>query len=308
MQSEELKRKSIAFDDMSPDESIGAFGGSGQWVELCTVRDLRALEAALSAAEPVKTAFEVASKHIPEARVSLLSRAIRQGLNDYGWKNFGTLPEVLMGYIVQAERAEAEAHPKQPAPSVAVKALPELCPCGDIMRGGHCQCGNFSTAQSHLPSAEQERLRFEGDLDKWMKIIGAGITGYQPEAYAAMDAACRELVKLRSLSAAEPQFATTAAVSQTLVDLATAVIAQAPATATEFMGISLDDIRSALSAQVQDVAGWQLVPAQPTEDMLDAYWGQTGESEAMRSRVHSRAKILYHVMLAAAPAKQEGQP
>lgn len=65
-------------------------------------------------------------------------------------------------------------------------------------------------------------------------------------------------------------------------------------------------IRSALSAQVQDVAGWQLVPKQPTEEMLDAYWGQTGESEAMRSRVHARAKIHYHVMLAAAPAKQEG--
>lgn len=73
-----------------------------------------ALESALSAAEPLKTAFEVASKHIPEARVSLLSRAIRQGLNDYGWKNFGTLPEVLMGYIVQAERAEEAAHPQKP--------------------------------------------------------------------------------------------------------------------------------------------------------------------------------------------------
>ncbi|NTA36825.1 hypothetical protein [Agrobacterium salinitolerans] len=62
----------------------------------------------------VKTPFEVASKHIPEARVSLLSRAIRQGLNDYGWKNFGTLPEVLMGYIVHAEKAEADAHPQSP--------------------------------------------------------------------------------------------------------------------------------------------------------------------------------------------------
>ncbi len=74
---------------------------------------LAALEAALSAAEPVKTPFEVASQHIREARVSLLSRAIRQGLNDYGWKNFGTLPEVLMGYIVEAERADEAAHPKK---------------------------------------------------------------------------------------------------------------------------------------------------------------------------------------------------
>ncbi|MBO1040461.1 hypothetical protein [Brucella pituitosa] len=49
---------------------------------------------------------------------------------------------------------------------------------------------------------EQERLRFEGDLDKWMKIIGAGITGYQPEAYALMDLACQELVNLRADNAA----------------------------------------------------------------------------------------------------------
>lgn len=49
-------------------------------------------------------------------------------------------------------------------------------------------------------SAEGERLRFEGDLDKWMKILGAGISGYQPEAYAVMDGACQELVKLRSVT------------------------------------------------------------------------------------------------------------
>ncbi|MBN7804890.1 hypothetical protein JZX86_05865 [Agrobacterium rosae] len=48
-------------------------------------------------------------------------------------------------------------------------------------------------------TAEQERLRFEGDLDKWMKTLGAGITGYQPEAYTVMDMAIDELVKLRLL-------------------------------------------------------------------------------------------------------------
>lgn len=47
-------------------------------------------------------------------------------------------------------------------------------------------------------TAEQERLRFEGDLDKWMHILGSGVSGYQPEAYAFMDAACAELVRRRS--------------------------------------------------------------------------------------------------------------
>jgi len=62
------------------------------------------------------------------------------------------------------------------------------------------EAGEAPPPQSHLMggTAEQERLRFEGDLDKWMKIIGAGITGYQPEAYALMDLACEELVRLRN--------------------------------------------------------------------------------------------------------------
>ena len=49
---------------------------------------------------------------------------------------------------------------------------------------------------------EDERLRLEGDLDRWMKTLGAGITGYQPEAYAVMDAACAELVRARARIAA----------------------------------------------------------------------------------------------------------
>lgn len=43
------------------------------------------------------------------------------------------------------------------------------------------------------------RLEFEGDLDKWMKTLGTGITGYQPEAYALMDLACAELVRKRRM-------------------------------------------------------------------------------------------------------------
>jgi hypothetical protein len=50
-----------------------------------------------------------------------------------------------------------------------------------------------------VTSAERERLRFEGDLDKWMKKLGAGITGYQPEAYAIMDLAIDDLVRLRAI-------------------------------------------------------------------------------------------------------------
>lgn len=41
---------------------------------------------------------------------------------------------------------------------------------------------------------------------------------------------------------------------------------------------------------------------EPTGLMLDAYWFQTGESNEMRSRVHSRAVRYYGVMIDAALA------
>jgi hypothetical protein len=57
----------------------------------------------------------------------------------------------------------------------------------------------IADAADKVLQGERERteLRFHGDLDKWMKELGAGITGYQPEAFAAMDAAVSELVACR---------------------------------------------------------------------------------------------------------------
>lgn len=66
---------------------------------------------------------------------------------------------------------------------------------GDIMR--EADDALKAAAKESALAVERERLRFEGDLDKWMKIIGAGITGFQPEAYALMDLACEELVGAR---------------------------------------------------------------------------------------------------------------
>lgn len=63
---------------------------------------------------------------------------------------------------------------------------------------GEHDIAQSSSIDDTAKAAERERLRFEGDLDRWMKAIGAGITGYQPEAYAVMDAACVELINLRA--------------------------------------------------------------------------------------------------------------
>jgi len=69
---------------------------------------------------------------------------------------------------------------------------------------------------------------------------------------------------------------------------------------------------SALSAQVQDVEGWQLVPKEPTQEMLDAcgpkpkHWDATPSSRRVRESADRMRREDYKTMLAAAPAKQEG--
>ena len=45
--SSELER----LDDLSPDESVGVFGGSGQWIEIGTVKDIREKFARIEALE-----------------------------------------------------------------------------------------------------------------------------------------------------------------------------------------------------------------------------------------------------------------
>ena len=62
-------------------------------------------------------------------------------------------------------------------------------------------------------------------------------------------------------------------------------------------------IRSALSAQVQDVTGWQLVPKEPTQAMVIAY-NKVGDDLGLA--YYPNARLVYRAMLAAAPAKQEG--
>ncbi|MGO4316660.1 hypothetical protein [Agrobacterium sp. MCAB5] len=106
MQSEELKRKSIAFDDMSPDESIGAFGGSGQWVELCTVRDMRKLETALPVANPIRWMWE--ERRFAESDI---------------WDDMYDDEPPAPHKQVRNIRPLYAAPPAPPAPSVAVKAL-----------------------------------------------------------------------------------------------------------------------------------------------------------------------------------------
>lgn len=62
-------------------------------------------------------------------------------------------------------------------------------------------------------------------------------------------------------------------------------------------------IRSALSAQVQDVAGdeeWQIVPKHPTGSMIEAVVSMVDDDAP-----HLFLLNLYRAMLAAAPAKQE---
>lgn len=55
-----------------------------------------------------------------------------------------------------------------------------------------------------------------------------------------------------------------------------------------------------LSASAALKGGMVLVPREPTEAMLDAYWHQTGESREMRERTHAYMRRYWEAMLTAA--------
>lgn len=70
---------------------------------------------------------------------------------------------------------------------------------------------------------------------------------------------------------------------------------------------------TAVSAQMHP-EGWQLVPKEPTQEMLDAcgpkpkHWDATPVSRRVRESADRMRREEYKAMLAAAPAKQEGKP
>lgn len=66
-------------------------------------------------------------------------------------------------------------------------------------------------------------------------------------------------------------------------------------------------ILSAISAQAQDVAGWQLVPVEPTEEMLERATVAFADAfDARLARKECLAAALSSAYRSAAPTKQEG--
>ena len=131
----------------------------------------------------------------PAAPVEGLETARREYRwgGDKNWKAYGpifTMPDMEVRELVTRSQAEAIIAAEWAEKEAWKNASIELDKAQEAIEA------------DNAAKVEQERLRFEGDLDKWMKIIGAGITGYQPEAYALMDLACHDFVKLRSEIAA----------------------------------------------------------------------------------------------------------
>lgn len=62
--------------------------------------------------------------------------------------------------------------------------------------------------------------------------------------------------------------------------------------------IDLIALTAAILAEIK-AQGYVIVPREPTEAMLDAYWSQTGESRAMRQRTHAYMQRYYAAMLSA---------
>jgi len=138
--------------------------------------------------------------------------------NGHGYTWAGK-PDAWVLPFEKAQKCVAHCGPEKQATFIAARPAPATTDTGlvrydlSIFGNGIVEMGGGAyvradqaeelLAAERARAAEKERLRFEGDLDKWMKIIGAGITGYQPEAYALMDFACEELVKLRADNAAQ---------------------------------------------------------------------------------------------------------
>lgn len=66
----------------------------------------------------------------------------------------------------------------------------------------------------------------------------------------------------------------------------------------------LRNARAALAVEANVKVDFVMVPVEPTEAILDAFWHQAGESKEMRSRVHARARHYWRAMIEAASCKQ----
>lgn len=85
-------------------------------------------------------------------------------------------------------------------PSTYGEVVTNIFRANDVREGStftHGACIRMMEA-----AIEAAELTFNADLDKWCKTIGAGVTGYQPEAYAVIDAAMTEFVQKRAQLAA----------------------------------------------------------------------------------------------------------
>ncbi|MND54122.1 hypothetical protein D3C87_908400 [compost metagenome] len=101
-----------------------------------------------------------------------------------------------------------------------------------------------------------------------------------------------------------PDNGTTAEVLSAVLESAEAWVPEARIIGNVRAGDIARVVRSALSAQVQDVAGdeeWQLVPKHPTGRMINA-----AISMVDADAPHPLILNIYRAMLAVAPAKQEG--
>jgi len=61
-----------------------------------------------------------------------------------------------------------------------------------------------------------------------------------------------------------------------------------------------DKMEASLRAYL-DARGLVMVPKEPTQDMVDAYWTQSGESREMKDRTLIRSLRYYEAFLVAAP-------
>lgn len=137
------------------------------------------------------------------ARV-LVRKMLAAAYDEYARKNKNTLAaqdrEERIAVLKEISDAFDSPTPAMVGASTYGEVITNIFRANDVREGStftHGACIRMMEA-----AIEAAELTFNADLDKWCKTIGAGVTGYQPEAYAVIDAAMTELVQKRAQLAA----------------------------------------------------------------------------------------------------------
>jgi hypothetical protein len=141
-------------------------------------------------------------------------------------------------------------------------------------------------------SVERQKIEYRDKLIARLESrLASAMEALAPEAYEA----CMKICRAEASKVADTNADRYWQSKRIEGAIRSALASPAPA------GRGVEGWRPTLTREQLDALGYAIVPKEPTETMLDAYWHQCGESKEMRERTHAYGRRYYQAMLAAAP-------